>query len=129
MKYLVSGVIDEAGLNTVVLAFGGSVTLTAFPGAEADAPQPAAAEATKVLHPTPRKKPVKRANGNGAAWPASGSIYDIVLQSIQAEPKTPSALREVLTAAGRSGGSLNSALGRLEKAGKVKKGDGGWLAA
>lgn len=129
MKYLVSGVVaDGSTLDTVVRAFGGEVTLTALSEAKADAPQ-SAAEVIHALHPTPRKKPVKRANGNGAAWPASGSIYDIVLQSIQAEPKTPSALREVLTAAGRSGGSLNSALGRLEKAGKVKKGDGGWLAA
>jgi hypothetical protein len=79
--------------------------------------------------PAKQKRTTKRVKGNGAEWPAKGSIYDVVLQAIQMEPKTPTALRDVLTAGGFSAGSINSALGRLEKANKAKKGDGGWIAA
>ena len=128
MKYLVSGPVDEANLNAVVRAFGGEVTLTALPGVQADAPRIVVKDTLE--HPMaekPAKK--KRANGNGAEWPAKGSIYDVVLQSIQTGPKTATALREVLTTGGFSAGSVNSALGRLEKALRIKRGEGGWISA
>ena len=125
MKYLVSGPVDEANLNAVVRAFGGEVTLTALPGVQADAPKVVVKDTLEP--PKPAKK--KRANGHGASWPAEGSIYDVVLKSIQTAPKTAAELREVLKAGGFSVGSVNSALGRLEKALRVKKGDDGWIAA
>ena len=136
MKYLVSGAVDEANLGAVIRAFGGEVSLSALPGVQADAApaEPAATDEAgqSTAGPTPRKKRAfrRKSNGNGSTWPAEGSIYDTVLKSLQGgEPKTPLALRDVLVAGGFSGGSINSALGRLEKAGKAKKGPEGWIAA
>lgn len=130
MKYLVSGVADSATLDAVFRAFGGEVTVAALPGASK--PIPVAEAARESDPPAAKKRTVKRTrsgNGNGSGWPAEGSIYDTVLKSIQGEPKTPAALRDVLVAGGFSPGSVNSALGRLEKAGKAKKGAEGWMAA
>ena len=130
MKYFVSGMVDEAGLGAVVRAFGGEVTLSALPGNQASAPEPTPVDAIHAMHPPAQaKRTVKRITKGNGDWPAKGSIYDTVLQAVQSEPKTPVALREILTAGGFSPGSVNSALGRLEKANKIRKGEEGWIAA
>ena len=122
------------GLGAVVRAFGGEVTLTALPERQGKAEpehQMSAADVTTERHPPAKaKRTIKRtAKGNGGDWPAKGSIYDTVLQAVQTEPKTPVALREILTAGGFSPGSVNSALGRLEARQKIRKGEEGWIAA
>ena len=135
IKYLVSGVADDATLSAVIKAFGGQITLSPVPEVQADAPFPVA-QSQSVQQTEALKAPVKRrqmkrvARHNGGEWPAKGSIYDVVLQSIQTEPKTPTQLRAVLEAGGFRGGSVNSALGRLEKANRIRRGlEGGWIAA
>ena len=142
-RYRLSGTVDEAHLSSVIGAFSAAglrvdydpeITLSlltkfnAFPAAQSQSVQQA--DAIHAMHPPAKRRQTKRAaRHNGGEWPAKGSIYDIVLQSIQTEPKTPTALREILKSGGFSPGSVNSALGRLEKANRVKRGDGGWIAA
>lgn len=136
MKYLVSGMVDDATLSAVVKAFGGPITLSALPAVQADAPFPTAqsqsaqqTEALKAAPAKPRAKAKRTMKSNGGEWPAKDSIYDVVLEAIKEGPKTPIALRDVLSARGFSKGSVNSALGRLDKAGKAKRGPEGWIVA
>ena len=131
MKYLVSGMADDATLGTVVKAFGGVVTLTAHPVAQKDAAPASAADAEHPTQPAKRRQ-IKRTarHQNGGEWPAKDSIYDIVLQAIATEPMSPTALRDVLKNRGFSPGSVNSALNRLQKNNKAQPtGSGTWAAA
>jgi hypothetical protein len=98
-------------------------------------PEPTPDEAADIvhrLHPAPRPKAQKprRATKGDGSWPAPGSIYSTVLEALGDGPKTPNELRAVLKERGFSAGSVNSALGRLEKNNKAKKtGSGSWAAA
>jgi hypothetical protein len=94
-------------------------------------------EAVHALHaglervaPAPRRTVKRTKKDNGGEWPAKGSIYDVVLEAIRMDPpQTPNSLREILKTRGFSPGSVNSSLGRLEKAGKVQRdGSGAWAA-
>ena len=140
-RYRLSGTVDEAHLSSVIGAFSAAglrvdydpeITLSlltkfnAFPAAQSQSVQQ-----TEALKAPVKRRQMKRvARHNGGEWPAKGSIYDVVLQSIQTEPKTPTQLRAVLEADGFRGGSVNSALGRLEKANRIRRGlEGGWIAA
>jgi hypothetical protein len=76
------------------------------------------------LHPPKKTKHVGK-KGNGGDWPPKGGIYATVLDALREGPRTPNQLREVLAAKDFSPGSVNSALGRLEKAGKARKGGAG----
>lgn len=142
-RYRLSGTVEEAHLSAVIGAYSAAglrssldpeITLSLMPAFQAMAPSAhrdiewgSTAPAPKAA-PAPKRK-IKRASPrNGAEWPAPGSIYDVVLQSIKESPKTPVVLREVLKAGGFSAGSVNSALVRLDKAGKAKNGEGGWIA-
>ena len=139
-RYRVSGTVDEAHLSAVIAAFSAAamrsqldpeMTLSLMSVFNALAPKPVQDGATES--PTPAKvRVVKRVikRSNGGEWPTKDSIYDVVLQAVRAEPRVPGDLRDILTASGYSAGSLNSALGRLEKANKVRRTDDGfWNAA
>ena len=139
-RYRLSGTVDEAHLSVVIGAyteaglrgeFDPEITLSLMSKFNAPSPNPdpvsrdyplVTAKLSKVRRPA-------RGNGEGADWPKKGSIYDVVLQALQGAPRSPADLREALKDSSFSAGSLNSALGRLEKAGKAKRGDGGWIAA
>ena len=132
MKYLVSGTADDATLSAVVKAFGGEVSLSALPGPQKETPMEVAESTGALQQPAPARRRQKRAarHQNGGEWPAKDSIYDIVLQAIAAEPMTPTALRDVLKNKGKSPGSVNSALNRLQKANKAQPtGSGTWAVA
>ena len=101
--------------------------------ANAIEPKPDLGKVVHELHsqqPKPERQRRVSRKSNGGAWPAEGSIYASVLKALEEGPKTPNVLREVLTKDGFSAGSVNSALGRLEKAEKARKlGDGSWAVA
>jgi hypothetical protein len=135
-RYRLSGTVEEGHLSSVISAFSGAalrsqldpeITLSLLSKFN-EAPKAAAAEVIHAMPPAAKKRTVQRKT-NGAEWPAKGSIYDVVLEAVQKAPMTPVALREVLKGRGFSAGSLNSSLGRLEKANKIRKGEGGWIAA
>ena len=99
-------------------------------------PEPPPDEAADIVHrqhpaPAPPKaRKQKRGQKGDGSWPAPGSIYGTVLEALGDGPKTPNELRDVLKARGFSAGSVNSALGRLEKNDKAKRtGSGSWTAA
>jgi hypothetical protein len=145
-RYRLSGTVEEKFLNTVIAAYGAAglqsqidpeITaslLTKFNELER-APAPtkpiSVAEAIHRMHPPAKKRNVAKrtVKTNGGDWPAKGSIYDIVLESLKESPKTPTALREVLKSKDFSPGSVNSALSRLQKANKAgPDGSGAWAA-
>ena len=142
-RYRLSGTVEEAHLSSVIGAYSAA-------GLRSDMDPEITLSLMTKFHPSPNPDPVsrdypaapvapkkrtqtKRASmrpSNGGEWPAKGSIYDVVLQSLREEPKTPTALRAVLTGRGFSAGSVNSAISRLAKASKVSPtGDGAWAAA
>lgn len=140
-RYRLSGTVEEAHLSAVIGAYSAAglrseldpeITLSLMPAFKAMAPTAHRDIEWGSTAPAPKaapKRKIKRATrNNGAEWPAPGSIYDVVLKSIKDSPKTPVALREVLKAGGFSPGSVNSALVRLDKAGKARNGEGGWIA-
>lgn len=109
------------------------ITLSLIP----EPPPDEAADIVHRLHPAPappkarkQKHVQKHVQKGDNSWPAPGSIYSTVLEALGDGPKTPNELRDVLKARGFSAGSVNSALGRLEKNDKAKRtGSGSWTAA
>jgi hypothetical protein len=97
-------------------------------------PEPPPDEAADIVHrlhpaPAPPKARKQKHVQNDGSWPAPGTIYSTVLEALGDGPKTPNELRDVLKARGFSPGSVNSALGRLEKNDKAKRtGSGSWTA-
>ncbi len=105
------------------------ITLSLIP----EPPPDEAADIVHRLHPAPapakarKQKHVQKGEGS---WPAPGTIYSTVLEALGDGPKTPNELRDVLKARGFSAGSVNNALGRLQKNDKAKRtGSGSWTAA
>jgi hypothetical protein len=134
--YLLEATIDDedlmAGVISAMMKAGIEIKLS--PLTHAAKPE-SIGEIVHGLHPAPAPNtppaPKPRAKrGNGGEWPAEGSIYSVVLKALESGEKTANELREALKTGGFSTGSLNSALGRLEKGGKAKKLDhGAWGAA
>jgi hypothetical protein len=143
-RYRLGATIDEAHMSSVLAAISVAgmrseldpeITLSLMlVFGERRNPAPSPGEAAHALHagleraPSPRRTVKRTKRDNGSEWPAKGSIYDVVLEAVQGRPMTPQDLREVLKSRGFSPGSVNSSLGRLEKAGKVQRdGAGAWI--
>lgn len=145
MRYRLSGTVEEAHLSSVIAAYSAAgvrsdydpeITLslmTKFNAAQAYEPR-GAALVVHAVHPKPapakgRTTKHMTTKSNGGEWPAKGSIYDVVLEALKQEPKTPVQLRDVLKNRGFSVGSVNSALSRLLKASKAAPtGTGAWAS-
>jgi hypothetical protein len=127
-RYRLETEISADDLFDVILALTGkAIHITPLEEPEPEAPAASETPLANIPQEPARKRAPK---GNGDDWPPPGGIYATVLDALKEGPKTSPDLREALKAGGFAGGSLNSALARLEEQGRARKTDeGAWIAA
>jgi hypothetical protein len=129
-RYFLTVTVDEPDLIQGIKALRRFDAEIKLRPADAIKPPETIGEIVHGLHSAPAQRATRAKRGNGGEWPAPGSLYMVILKALETGPKGSEELREALRAAKFSGGSLNSALGRLEKGGKVTKDEqGAWAAA
>ncbi len=145
-RYRFSCTVDDAHMSSLVATAAGAgqranfdpeITMSLMPEFKKTEPDPGyqwtnkkASTEAEPKAKRPARRAIRRVHaGNGANWPAEGSIYDVALKAIQTGPQTAAQLRDALKAGGFSPQSVNSAMVRLKKAEKAKMSPEGWVAA